>query len=394
MRKLALLIGIVILKTNICFTHAGNPLELNDFNKSIKPFMALQLWNTYSWNNKVEGTTPHDRFGTYFRRARFGVKGQPIDRLYYNIQLSADYLGKDQYISSKGVANTGTIKIWSAYVMYRLMINTEWFNLSSGYLLPHLSREATTTPWTMSSLDKSETSCYIRRFVTGKSNGVSPGINLGGTGSLTNKLSGQYNLSFLSNMNGGNNQGEEYSPLLLGHCFLTFGSPEQETYKYTTYDNLLTEKSFVSIGIGGSYQGKCDYFKKNTTFSSDIKINLKNFHLISEYSDMKRQIETSYRAETFLIRLGYNINWQKKGILEPSICYRAFSTDDNSPAPNLYTGEDSQIDIGLNWWIHKHHLKISAHYLNNSGKGNNFNIKVSEDTKRGDIAVIGFQVVL
>jgi hypothetical protein len=109
MKKLALLIGILIFKASIFGAYAGNPLKLNDLKKSVKPFAALQLWHTYSWDNKVEGTTTDDRFGSYFRRARFGLKGRPMDRLYYNIQLSAHYLynyGKGNNFNVKASENT------------------------------------------------------------------------------------------------------------------------------------------------------------------------------------------------------------------------------------------------------------------------------------------------
>ncbi len=382
---------ILVVSLNL---YAGEPLQFNDLKKSIVPFAALQMWNTVSLDNQIEGEKVDNRFGMYFRRARIGLKGHPTDRLYYNVQLSADYLAKDRHISSKGSSNTGSIKVWSAYTTYHLIATNQWFNITTGYMLPHISREATTTPWTMSSLDKAETSCYLRRFATGKSNGISSGINLGGTGSLSEKISACYNIAFLNNMNGDNTQGKEYAPLLLGHAFFTIGDPELETYKYTTTDNMLSKKVFLSIGIGGSYQGPCDFFQKNTTLSTDLKINLMNFHLLTAYSSMKRKSIISYNAYTLLLRTGYNICWKHAGILEPTICYRSFSGDDNGADVAFYSGEDNQLDFGLNWWLNKHKLKLNAHYLLNSSHGNNFSSKADSNTKRGNLAVLGLQVVL
>jgi hypothetical protein len=394
MKRLARCILITLTIFPVFRVDAGKPLTLNSFEKSVVPFIGIQAWNTLSNDNRIDGEAVDNRYAVYFRRARIGLKGRPVERLYYNIHLSADCLGKDQYLSSRGSSNSGTIKIWSAYATYRLSASSEWLNLTTGYMLPHMSRESTTSPWAMSSLDKSETSCYLRRFATGKNNGISSGLNFGGTGSLGQKLSACYNVAVISNMNGGTTQGKEYAPLFLGHAFITFGAPERKSYKYTTADNVLNNNSFVSVGVGGSYQDECDFFEKNTTISTDLKVNLKGFHFVGEYNKMKRKSTVTYEASAFLIRSGYNIDWNHTGILEPTVCYRTFSGDDNGKEAIFFTGEDNQWDIGLNWWLNTKKIKLNVHYLINSGDGNNISMKESDDSIRGDIAVVGLQVVL
>ncbi|PWE00960.1 porin family protein [Marinilabilia rubra] len=373
---------------------SGEQLKFNNFDKAVVPFVALQIWNTVSFDNQLSGEAVDSRYGMYFRRARPGFKGHPLDRLYYNVQLSADFLGKDQFLSSKGPSNTGAIKVWSAYITYRLSKQSQWFNLTTGYMLPHISRESTTTPWTMSSLDKAETSCYLRQFATGKSNGISSGINLGGTGVLSEYMSASYNFAFLSNMHGGVTQGREYAPLLIGHLILTIGATERNAYKFTADDNVLSDNIFVSFGVGASFQDQCDYFQKNTTFSTDLKLNFKGFHLLTEYSEMKRDAGVNFKAHNFLIRSGYNIDWKYSGILEPVFSYRGFYGEDNGEEVGFYTGKDTQVDVGINWWLSGQKMKINVHYLVNSGNGNNFSSKESDHTKRGNIAVLGLQVVL
>jgi hypothetical protein len=373
---------------------AGDNLNLNPFDQSVVPHFGIHLWNVASFNNQVGGETVDNRYGAYFRRVRFGFKGQPFDRFQYNLTLDADYLGKDALISSKGTPTTGALKIRYLYVTYDLTPNNEWFNLSGGMLPSHVSRESMISAWTISALDQSVTSDYIREFAIGKSNGVAPGLNLGGVGVL-NTISGGYNVGIHEYMGKGTTQGAKYAPLFLGHAYVTFGDPEREKYKYSTVDNELENKKYISFGLSGSYQGKSDFFDKNTSLSTDIKTCLGGLHFMAEYNHMYRADSASFNAKGLLLRGGYNINWKYNGILEPTLCYRSFTGDDIADEMGFYDGEDHQLDIGINWWVSGKKLKVNLHYLINFGSGDkNKNIDAADGDERGSLLAIGLQLSL
>lgn len=392
MRKI--LICVIIVSSGAKLLFGGENVLWNDFNTAVKPYLSMQLWTSYSSNYMVNDSLVDNRFDVQFRRLRYGIKGNPIKGLQYQLMLYSDYLGKDDYSSTKGSANTGTVKVWSAYITYKLMKNTDYFSISAGYLLPQVSRETGTDPWSTSSLDKSISTNYLREFITGKTNGMSPGINIGGMWH-GNSSHIRYNIACVENFNKGVTQGEQYAPIILGSVFYTFGHTDMNKYTFMANGNSIDKKTYISVGIGGSYQGESDFFSRNATYSADIKLGLKGYHLSAEYNRMYRKLSSTYTAHNLLIRSGYNIHWKWKGVLEPNLTFRLFKGADTDEFETLHDGFDEQIDAGINWWLSGKKLKLNFHYIYNFGKGeNNFFINKLKGTKKGELLVLGFQILL
>ncbi len=362
------------------------------FNPTIKPYANIQFWNVYSQNFEVAGVEMPDRVASYFRRGRVGLKGQVMDGLTYNVQCAFDYLGKSENLSLKGKVNASTISLWSAYFTYQPMVKSQWVMLSGGTFLPHLSRESVTSPWTTSSLDKGETSTYLRRFVTGKTNGICPGINIGGLGDI-GKSHLLYNVAMISRQDNSSYTQTEWSPLFIGHAVVTIGDKEWSSYKYTFSGNPLKKLTFLSLGVGGSTQGKTDVFKSSSTYGADFLMLLKNFKLDGEYYWLNRKNTTDYLATCFQLRGSYNFFLQKGWVLEPAVMICQFDGDDTYQDASFYDGEDNLLDTGVNLISNKRKIKLSLHYIHRTGEATS-NHRVTSSGTYGDYFNLGIQLMI
>jgi hypothetical protein len=364
----------------------------DDFKPSIAPFLKIQFWNVASQGTTNSEEESASRYVSYFRRGRFGVGGKILPELSYNLMLSFDNLGKDGFSSTKGAVNAGVISVWSACFSYNVSTKNEWLNITGGYFLPHLSRESTTTPWSVSSLDKAENSCYIRQFVTGKANGVSPGLNLGGLGELGNQTL-LYNVAIINRQDILSIMETHWSPVLLGHFLFNFGDKEFSKYKFCFSNNTLKKQKSATLGLGFSSQGKTDVFTSSQSLSADATIYIGSLKFDGEYAHLHRKNETNYHANCFMVRFGYNILMNKKWVLEPTLMLEKFSGDDNSVDASFFDGTDEKIDAGVNLNSIKEHVKIKLHYLHHNGNGEN-NRYIKNDKYPGDYVSLGLQLII
>lgn len=389
--KLKYVISLVLIL--ICMEQVLASIEKQgDFKSSITPFLNIQFWNVASQGITSGQETSANRFVSYFRRGRFGVKGKVLPELSYNLMLSFDNLGKDGFLSTKGVVNTGEIGIWSAYFTYNLNNKNNWLNITGGYFLPHLSRESTTSPWTVSSLDKTENSCYLRQFVTGKANGICPGINLGGVGKPGGFLL-IYNLALINRQDMVSIMNENWSPVVLAHAMINFGVPELNTYKYCFSNNSLKKQTSVTFGMGVSTQGKTDVFQTSQSVSADATIYLGSLKLDGEYSHFYRKNQSKYKGNCFMERVSYNIFLKKYLVLEPVVMFEKFDGDQNYEDALFFDGIDKKIDIGLNLIASKKRLKLNLHYVQHNGSGTK-NRFIKNDERAGNYVVFGLQILI
>lgn len=373
-------------------SRAGEIVQEKTFKPTIVPYSFIQFWNVAG-----EGITTNDemaanRIASYFRRGRLGVKGKALPNLSYNMMLSFDNLGKDRYLSTKGLENKGSINLWSAYFTYKLIAGSRWLNITGGYFLPHLSRESTTTPWSTSSLDKAENSCYLRQFVTGKSNGVSPGINMGGLGEV-GKQSLIYNIALINRQDVVNMMETNWSPVLLGHIMLNFGDKEFRHYKYCFTNNLLKKQTSATFGIGFSTQGKTDVFKSTQTLSADATIYVGNLKIDGEYNHLIREKNLDYTANCFMLRSGYNIFLKKHWILEPTLMFEKFAGDESFEDVSFFDGTDKKLDVGVNLISSTQKIKLNLHYVLHDGTGTK-NRYVKNSEYPGNYISLGLQLII
>ena len=369
----------------------GKETDEEKFKPTIAPYLKVQFWNVFSEGVHSGDEISSNRMASYFRRGRFGLKGNLLQGLSYDLMLTADYLAKDENLSTKGSANTA-ISVWSFYFTWKVNTENDWLNITGGYFLPHLSRESTTSPWYTSSLDKTETSCYLRQFVIGKTNGISPGINIGGLGKI-GKQTVVYNIAYLNRQDKISIQTQNWSPVILGHFMLNFGDSEFSKYKYTFSNNLLRKQTSATLGFGFSTQGKTDVFKSSSTLSADATVYLGCLKIDGEYSRLIRKNEFNYQAKCVSVRGGYNIFLKNNWVLEPTAMFEMFSGDENYSDASFFDGKDKITDLGINLISKPKNIKVNLHYIFHDGEGVK-NHYTNNSTYPENYAVLGIQFMI
>lgn len=377
---LFLLAIILLTMSHVLLAQEGYWTKPDSLFKAVQPTASMQLWSTYSMNEKVQ-VVPNgpmesmdDRMTVLVRRARFGFKGKPYKKLNYVVTIQYDNLGKDRLTAVRGGTNTGTLGILDAYLSWK-PTKKEWLLITAGYLQPQFSRECITGDLLVNSLDKSPSQGYIRQHITGKGYGRVTGMNAGGM-KQAGWLTLAYNVGIYSNNTTAadpkalpETTGIRWSPLTVERFMISFGDPESTTYA-TNYDanNYFNKRKGLTLAIYRSQQGQTDIFAANRATGVDALFNYRNLNLDAEWNWLERKNEgSSFRGETGHIRVGYNVILANKVFLEPTFMAMSF----NGSAGYTDTGSDRQYDYGVNWYINKKNNKLALHYIVQQGKGDN-----------------------
>jgi len=341
----------------------------NSINKEglFKPYVALELWATYSMGEERGDSKYANREDIFFRRLRVGGSGIPYSWLKYNFQLHLDRLGEDNYASTKGSYNG--IDIWNAYITAKLLKKSDLINVHAGYYWAAISREFNTSAWSQGSFDRTKANWYLRKFVTGKGNGIESGIGLGGLKNFEH-IGIAYRIGTFGPQ--AYTSSKYASRLYTGHLLLSFGDPEQSAYKYRLSGNQWQKRSGITLGIGGSTQstGKLTdttFFGSSTAYGTDILINYKGARIDGEYFLLHRTAPdlNDFEGKEWHLRIGYSFIIADK-YLEPVITYDNYEGEGSKSLYN-YIGDNTTLDLGVNWYINKDKLKLSMHYVIQQG---------------------------
>ncbi len=363
-------------------TQKKSPFSSPNKEKAFSPIIALELWTTYSMGEEKNGTKYANRLDQSFRRLRFGAKGQPYSWLNYDFELLMDRLGENDYAATKG--SYGGIDLWKAYISINPLKDSQLLNIHAGYFWAVVSREFNTSPWAVGSFDKTRASWYLRNFVTGKGNGIVSGLALGGLKNYEN-----FGISYRAGIYSPEKfeSKTEANPLLTGRIMFSFGDQEQTTYKCMLPGNQWKKRNGVTIGFGGSSQGKVavdesTFFDKSSSYGADILINYEGLRIDGEYYKMKKEASgyNDFEGTEWIARIGYSFILGGK-YLEPVFTVDKY-VGEGEKTLFKFIGDDITYDFGVNWYINKDKLKVSLHYLNQDG---------STSSNVGDYLGLGFQ---
>ena len=382
--KMYLLVCLLGLSATLAFGQT-------EFKPTIKPYLNVQLWNVYSFNYTQEGQQLGNRYSPYFRRGRAGLTGNLLPEISYNAQFYFDYLGKEEFASSKGTPNPGTISVWTIFFTWKVFSDSELLNITSGSFLPHVSREAATSFWSVTSLDKAETSCYIRQFISGKTNGVCPGINIGGLAKINSKAMVNYNVAIINRQDKPSMMNDYWSPVFLGKLMLSLGSPEWKSYRFTHRNDFYQNKKMVTFNLAASNQGRTDAFLQSSTYGGDMLVHIGIVQFLGSYYKLYRKNETTYRATCSTIKGSANFALKHGWILQPNFMFDFFEGEDNYTDASFFDGTDKILDSGLNAISSSGNLKIGLHYIAHSGGGTK-NHFVKSGLKTGDYCCLAIQM--
>jgi hypothetical protein len=335
----------------------------------IHPTIKLESWilipesSDHLHNEIFSGTD------LFFRRIRFGANGKIARQINYNISLAGDRWGIDAN-SPEGGKHKG-IFLWNAYLSGKIFSSNDLLFLHAGYLPTTVSRESNTSTWFVSSFDKAYTDGILRKFISGKFNGIESGIAFGGN----------YHLTYTGFMyRVGLHFPEKYSftgyqnPLFTGRVVFIAGEPEQKFYKYMLSGNPYYQRKGISIGLGASHQknrrnkriADSLLFKSNASTGLDLLFEMNFLKLDASYYYMFRGYDytnrTSNKAE-WHVRFSMRKLFSEKSCLQTIFMLSSMSGTGFSYETNEY----EQMDIGCNLYFAKTKCKIGVHYIHQNG---------------------------
>lgn len=382
LRFLIIALFFTVVSANAQTSETSNPPLWKQV--KVNPIAAMQVWTTYTMGAKVyrpdkaKYEAVDDRLNFQLRRSRFGFKGDVGDRVKFNFTVAADLVGRDVLAGTDGGANNGAspqVRLWNAYVQWRLSPESEKLYLVTGYQVPQIGRESITSALRSSSLEKAWVQNYLRRHLVGTGPGRAVGVNVGGL-LLHEKLSWGYDIGVFNpamNANSGNSVGEVYSPLLTGRLVAYLGDPESKSYTTDHKLNYFGQRRGLSLALEGAWQEKGDAFQDNYAYGFDFLGDYEGWSLDGEYMVLGRRGEEAIAtsAQTAYLRMSYTFELGEYW-LEPSGMLAQLSgpvsAEDQAAAATLsaFAGEESVVDLGGNFYFTPN-LKLSLHYTFRKG---------------------------
>ena len=383
--RLILLVTPVVLNSQTADKPAFGQWAKWKADAKIVPVLSFQLWSTYTSGQEVynkqtkQYEAVDNRLNFQFRRARFGFRAQPYERLKFNLVGFYDLLGRDLLSATLGGQNNSrNVGIFDAFMDWKVTPGSELLYLTGGLFRPQFSRESITSAWNVSSFEKSMSQTYIREHLTGVGTGRSMGVNLGGLWLPSGKKWGlQYNLGLFDpafKAFGNASAGSPASPLLAGRVVLYLGDPEQEQYRIGYQINYFNERKGLSLAGSGAWQGNSPLADQSYAAEADFLLNWGALNLDGEVNWMIReQADQSYTSRTGHLRAGCNFTAGTHYFLEPVVMMMFFrgalDADNQTLAAALgeSSGEETTLDAGINWYLNRNNLKLALHYTWNKG---------------------------
>ena len=356
----------------------------------IKASVGLQLWTTYSMDMQVYdapslGYRPVDnRLNVQLRRSRFGLSGQPYDRLKFNIVTALDLLGHDVLAATQAGVSNGTsplFRIWNAWLQWQIVAGSDRLYLVTGYFLPVVGRENATPALRSTSFEKAWSQFYLRRQLTGGGAGRATGLLLAGQYHAPGE---RFHLTYEAAIQNptftaydGNSSGEPYSPLLSGRLSVQFGDAEEKSYSITRRINYFGSRSGMTVSLSGARQGTTAMFARNSVYGFEWAGNYRNWQLDGEHLWLDRRKEpasatVSRPSRTGYLRLGHNLTLPGARTLQPVVNYWFFRGPVDANEIDLtdlqaFSGYDSGLDVGCNYYFNPD-LKFCLFYTYRTGR--------------------------
>ena len=365
----------------------------NPFGKwDIQPILAGQAWATYTTGQREFDADQgryvdvDDRLNFMFRRLRFGSTARVGERLFFKFLGAADFVGSDQRAATVGGVNNGAfpnLQVWDIYAQYRLSPRSEALYVIGGFLRPPLGRENMSGALGVSSFEKSFSQWYIRQQATGTGPGGTGGVYLGGLASPREGVQLDYRGGVFNPQQNGISAGRRASSLFVGRLNLTVGDPERTTWAY----GLATANSFgrrrgVSLAVNASHEGATGVSGGSTGLGVDWLVSLAHWHLEGEAYQFRRRPTdgalADYTSTAFMVRTGFNLavpgpEGAPARYLEPTAMvygFRGATTLADYPsvlATGFFGGEETIVDVGLNYHLVPGRLRLGLHYVTFSG---------------------------
>ncbi|HSQ42547.1 MAG TPA: hypothetical protein VLM37_09730 [Fibrobacteraceae bacterium] len=385
--------------------YAGPKFNFNDGKSSLEIGTIMQWWGAVTPDPQNVPETD-SRADLYLRRGQLKLKGQVMPSLMFQTVFAYDNIGKDPYggtsYGSGQDLNCSRLILQEAMMDYTLDPNLAVFTL--GYFRPQTSREFTGSFSAVSSLDYALTYGYVRQHLGTRSAGRETGADIGGQWSMPGLGGINWHLggfdaiqekakSYTSTDLRGHHV---WSPLWTGRLAITAGDMENPKQAMKSSVQAFGKRTGLTIGVYGSYQGYTDQlwdtttktsngvtttkityaggFNENSMLGYDLLGNWKGLALNGEIAWLHREgkphpdsSKVSYTDQVWHVRTAYAYKLgDSLGFLEPSFTYSRFKGSDKSlQNPG---GEETQLDIGLNYYPAVKGMRIAVHYVRPDGE--------------------------
>lgn len=378
---------------------------------NIKTHVQLQGWAVYSMGRDaqydsdpgLDKTEP--RMDLYIRRGRLAFKGTPYHNLSFVLSMYYDNLGRDSMGATRGGtlpnSNTGTLAsvgLWDSFLSWKVS-TTNILEITAGYFRPQISRESITAAFNVNSFEKAISQFYVRQAVIGRSFGRGTGINFGG---LSANKKFNYNVGIFNKNTTGDTytngtttttinetQGAKDNSLVyVGRASYSFGDPEMHKYGLGYAINYFGRRKGLTFALNASTQDETPKYKANRVAGADMLFNWGAWQIDGEYYYIfKKNLGSDgyARSRTGHIRAGHNFFLANGTVLEPAVMVSSFYGDEGAD----YTGRDTVVDVGINWYLDENRYKFYLHYVNQDGDGDNFENSISGGYHYGDYVGLG-----
>lgn len=353
----------------------------------------VQAWTIYStqferYNSQSAAyEAVDDRMNVSLRRARLVFNGEPYERLRYNVALYYDQAGRDLLSSGIGVTNKAdpAVGIWDAFLEWRVFPKSQALNVVAGWFRPQIQRESITSGWTVNSFEKAGSQTYVRKHLVGTGPGRAAGINIGGL-VQQDRFGLQYSLGLFNPVTaafGATSSGVRYAPLLTARAVFSIGQPEQKQYGISYSINKLGERKGLSIDLNAARQGHTDLFTASQLLGPGLLFNWGPVTIDGEWMWMQRSGQRTlsdgqvrrfdYQSGAGHARVGYTF-FMRRFALEPLAMATWFEGahdalgQADAKAVGESSGSEQAYDLGLNWYLNAHQLKLMLHYTFRNGQ--------------------------
>lgn len=345
-----------------------------------KVFGLFQFWSVHEhgqevWDANDKVYAPQDgRLLFLMRRARLGADFQYGPRVKARIIAELDQLGP-VVLGDPNVQSPWDIGLLDAFLSFRIS-DGEQLNVTAGFFRPQISRESITAAWAVTSMDKSYTQGFPRKFLTGNPYGRTAGINVGGLFSIGDGLQLRYDAGAFSPGNKLNTDGtgdpEWRNDLLLaGRVALSLGDPEDQRYGLGHRINYFGKRKGISIALQAA-RGSGPYGDR-ILYGLDLLANSGPWQLDGEVMEMLGHGDTRSVNHSGHVRLAWNAFLDNGDVLQPFAMYSFFlgplGLEDQVRAieQGMYGGGSFMYSAGMTWHLNPQKVWLTLQYSVNAG---------------------------
>ena len=356
----------------LCWSLQAQEIQEAQEKLVVQPILALQLWSTYTTDQQLFNAdlqqleAVDNRVNFLLQRTRLGAKGSYGSRWVYDLTGSLDFVGRDVLAGTFGASNNGPsplFRIWNALVQYKASPQSEHLYITFGYQGPQMFRESITSPFSVSSFEKSFTQNYSRRHVVGTGPGRAVGMNIGGffKGEGDQKIAFNYDVGIYNprfTALSGNSTGQQYSPLLTGRIGIHIGDPEYSKYSRGHKFNYRGKRNGVTLSLTGNRTGATNLWDSNESYGIDVLANFGPINIGGEWMQLVRELEdTRSTASAGFARISYHMPLKNTKVFEPVITYfflagaTAQADQEAAIALGTFSGRDNYIELTMNYYM-------------------------------------------